>query len=276
VFVIGSGRSGTTLLRRMLAQGGEIHIPSETYVLPQVIIKFAYLRWLPWRWLVPLVYADFQFRPEFAYFDMPLGPLVAHIKNAPPSRRSLAMMVDALFREHARLEGVGATRWGDKTPANTRHLPLIHAVFPDARYVHVVRDGCDVVASYLAAGLVASPLEAAERWSTMTRLARAFMAEHPGTTTEVRYEDLVHDPPERLRSVCGFLGLAYTPEMVIGTSAVSGTGDVPQLAHHAAVLEPVSAASVGKGRRVLDAATRSELQRAIGHQLEALGYPPCA
>jgi hypothetical protein len=86
-FIVGSGRSGMTLLRRFLIAIDGVHIPPETYVLGPVIGQFWQLRSLRWQELVPILLSRFQFHPEFRAFGLEsLLPLVEQLKNTPRSQ----------------------------------------------------------------------------------------------------------------------------------------------------------------------------------------------
>ncbi|MEO7677469.1 MAG: sulfotransferase, partial [Verrucomicrobiota bacterium] len=147
-FIVGSGRSGNTLLRRLLQASPEVHIPPETYVLGKVIRAFRKYRWiLPWEQLINLTLAIFEFYPEFDKFEVSLRPLAQRLQDAPPGSRSLALMLDALYRFHGEQTGKTFSVWGDKTPNNSYALDRIVSVFPRAQFIHILRDGGDVVPS---------------------------------------------------------------------------------------------------------------------------------
>ncbi len=164
VFIIGSGRSGNTLLRRILQAGSDLHIPPETFVLGRAIRLFLRNRHMPWNYLVRLVMGLFEFHREFDKFEVVLRPLVQKLAEAPQESRNLASMLNAFYQYHGRETEQTFVRWGDKTPYNTFSLDLILRVFPDARFVHMLRDGADVVQSFVEAGLQADLEAAAERW----------------------------------------------------------------------------------------------------------------
>lgn len=73
--------------------------------------------------------------------------------NLPAGERSLATILAAMVADDARHKGIEYTRWGDKTPFNFRVMNEILFMFPDARFVHSYRDGCDVVQSRVREGL---------------------------------------------------------------------------------------------------------------------------
>jgi protein-tyrosine sulfotransferase len=273
VFIIGSGRSGTTLVRRLLSEGGQLHIPPESYVMGPVIHRYLWWRYGRWESVVDRVLHAFESHPEFVRFDISLAPLRQQLAGARSPDRSLATIIDAIYRFHADRRGTGSRRWGDKTPLNTFYLPEINGVFPSARFVHVVRDGCDVVHSYIAMGRYRTIESAATRWRSSVRAARRFAARNPGTVLEARYEDLVRDPGPTIRTMYDWLGLANAAPMVRLGPELSAPDDVVALPHHARALGPIDADSIGRGRRAFDEASLLELDRLIGPTLAELGYP---
>ena len=89
-FIIGSGRSGNTLLRRILQASPELHIPPESYVLGPVIKAFRRHRKARWNDLVTLVAGAFELHPEFGAFGIHLRELMPHLRSAAKSERNLA------------------------------------------------------------------------------------------------------------------------------------------------------------------------------------------
>jgi hypothetical protein len=275
-FIVGSGRSGNTVLRRMLCAHGDLHIPPETYVLGDVIRVFRRHRGLLWRDLVPLVLGKFEFYPEFVTFDVSLRPLANRLLELPQQERSLARLLDEFYRFHAESLGFAGRRWGDKTPLNTFHLDKIRSVFPAAQFIHLVRDGCDVAHSYVSAGLYADLEAAGRRWRDSVEAAQSFSSRHAASCLEIRYEELVRAPRQQLTGICRFLGIDVRMEMLASEAIAGLMGDVAARPHHERVGEPLSAASVGKGRRELPLAERRALEPIIGATLARLGYDPCA
>jgi hypothetical protein len=124
---------------------------------------------------------------------------------------------EALRRVYALYaETHGKTRYGDKTPPFLMHVPMLAREFPESRFVHLVRDGRDVVLSLRDQRFAPSSFAgAAEYWAGRVRRARAAgEALGPDRYREVRYEDLVGDPERELRGLCEFVALDFRPEML--------------------------------------------------------------
>src|SRR5215208_3505685 len=149
VFVGGCPRSGTTLLRTMLNAHPDIAIPHETRILIE-----GYRRRAEWgdlakpenrrrvaRWVVE--------RNESRYRRLTddTDELVERMVAAPPTIGSVLSAGFGLYAERH-----GKPRWGEKRPSVVLHLDVVFAMFPDARYVNIVRDPRAAVASIREVG----------------------------------------------------------------------------------------------------------------------------
>ena len=276
-FVVGAPRSGNTLLRRILEASPQVHIPPETYVLGDVITTFRRNSHRPWRFILRLALGLFEYHPEFDRFNVCLRPLFHRLMETPERMRSLALILDSLYRYHGESLGKTCERWGDKTPLNVYCLPQIQRVFQAAQFIHIVRDGADSVHSMLVKTEFAWDLrQAARRWSTSVSAARKFVRRNPECCHEVRYESLVNDPHGSMNLLCRFLDIPFEPAMVESVEHGELLRDLSTAAHHVNVLQPIMTNSIGKGRRQLTRAQRMELQKLIGRNLERMGYDPIA
>lgn len=265
------------MLRRVLYAHPDLHIPPETYVLGYAIRLFRQNRNLRWKDLVHLVLSSFEYYPAFDTFGVPtLRPLAVRLGRLPREQRSLSAILDGFYRYHAELSERPCVRWGDKTPDNTFYLDAIRGVFPEAQFIHIVRDGCDVAYSYVDTGMFPTEREAAGAWLDMVRRGRLFCRSFPDCCLEVRYEEFVTRPEQIVRNVCGFLGVEYSPAMLDSGDVAATMGDVSALEHHSKVRSPIRTDSIGKGRRGFTGEQKKAVQKIIGSDLAELGYDPCA
>lgn len=209
-FIVGCGRSGTSLLRGLLNGHPEVAIPLESLFVTDYLRKAAGLTADKLRALI----AE---EPELREWGLRVEP--ADLKDC----QTVAAMVDRLHREYAAVQG--KSRWGNKTPRFVRWLDLIHAHFPDARYIHVVRDPRAVASSLIRSDVHRSTaLHAARRWQRDVAAGLEFEDAVPTSTLGVRYEDLAQRPSSVLSEVCSFLDLEFDPgrmEEGLGTSEYS-------------------------------------------------------
>ena len=274
-FIIGSGRSGNTLLRRVLFHHSRLHIPPETYVLGHIIELYNLNKNMAWKDIVYLVFAQFEYHPEFETFNISLRPLVKELVETPQHKRSLAHILDRFYHYHAAQHNIECKRWGDKTPLNTFFLNRIISVFPKAQFIHILRDGCDVAASYCKAGIYNDISAAGMRWVNSVKAARKFMRSHPKQCMEIRYEEFVSHPEKTVRGVCAFLNVGYEPGMLNTNDSLNDMGDVTMRTHHEKVTKDISSDSVGAGRGKLTVDQKKQLNPIMTKLLKKLGYDSC-
>jgi len=125
--------------------------------------------------------------------------------------------VTDLFR---RLEPVsGKRRFCEKTPSHALYMDLIHEVFPDAQFIHMIRNGESVVRSLQDISWAPSGLRGVSRntatWITSVRTARTSGNKFgPAQYYELRYEDLVANPRPALERLCDFLEEPFDERMI--------------------------------------------------------------
>lgn len=274
VFIVGSGRSGNTLLRRMLMGSPEIYIPPETYVIGKSISEFEKNTDVQWQYLCRMILSLFSESADFSTFPtQDIDPLLEKISSCPEETRSYAYIIDQFFTYMASQVRPSASRWGDKTPLNAFCLDEISRAFPKARYVHIVRNGIDVVASYLKMGRYTEIESACRRWIRATHACRTFGERHPHAYLELRYEDVVENPVEGGRMLFDFAGIEFDESMIIMPPPPEVLGDVDHRAHYRNVQEPVTSASIGRGRRMFSDRQIEQIMGLIGDQLREFGYP---
>jgi hypothetical protein len=264
VVILGVSRSGTTLLKEMLNGHSALAIPSESYFIPQL-------------------WARHGEHPDCEAFLADLGRL-ARIKEwgltpeligrQMPAEPEFAEAVQAIYLAHAQLHG--KSRFGDKTPAYMQCLSLLERAFPDARYVHLIRDGRDAGLSFVAMrrrprfnwarprGLGAF----AAQWRREVATAQAFgRGPAEGRYLEIRYDALVTEPEATLGTICSFLGLEFESQMLEYHRRFS-TG---QPVDHASLSRPPDA-NVRRWREQMSERDQRHFEAIAGELLEALGY----
>lgn len=117
----------------------------------------------------------------------------------------------------------GADIWVDHTPENIGYaLPLLE-LFPDAKFIHIVRDGRGVAASIMPLDWGPNSIVKAARW-WMRMVSFGLAAESYLTSDQIiriKYEDLVTRPEETLQQLCHFLEIPYEPAMKDATGFIA-------------------------------------------------------
>jgi hypothetical protein len=166
------------------------------------------------------------------------------------------------------------SRYGDKMPAYVLRIPFLAGMFPEARFVHIIRDGRDVALSAAAfRGALTDPVALAIDWCERVDAGRrAGQALGAIRYHEVRYEQLVAEPEAPIAGVCAFLDLPFEPAML---QFFERHDDVPAKLRdnprHARLAEPLSAGS-RSWRTAMAPADRERFEAVAGDLLTDLGY----
>ncbi|KEO59882.1 sulfotransferase family protein [Thioclava indica] len=268
LMIVGAPRSGNTLVRRVLMASGQIYIPPETYVLGELIENWRRAALLSWRDKVWLFCAYFDRHPHRNDMDIAsLSPFADTAARWPRAQRNLRALLDGFYRFMAGEHGYTQARWGDKTPWNTVHLKSITRFYPDAQYLHLLRDGRDSVASQVRADMRDID-EAARRWISANEMCERHLRKV--SHLQMRYEDIVRDPETSFARVFDWAGLRFESRFL--TEVPARMGDVTLRTHHANVLEPITPRSIGGWTRSLDAAQVSALPAPFHAMMTKYGY----
>jgi hypothetical protein len=270
LFIVGSGRTGTTLLRSMLVAGERIAIPPEIQVIRTAVRRYLSLQFIGWADLSRLIVALFESHNLFPLWDINLSPVYQTVINLSPQERSLARIIDEVLKCYAVQQFPKATMWGDQSPINTFYWPWISKTFPNAKYLHLLRDGRDTIASLIGRGL---DLESAtERWVTSISQCSA-LQEHVAADQflEVRYETLVQETEQTLKLICEFLALAYDAQM-LDFWKLPTTIEHKHQEYHRNLGRPVFTDSIGKWNQRLSPAEQAYVSSRTADLLEKFGY----
>jgi len=162
--------------------------------------------------------------------------------------------------------------WGDQSPLHTFYLPYIHRIFPNAKYLYMIRDGRDVVTSLVTRFGDDYLFEAVHRWKVSLQRTKQFQKKiSPDRNMEVRYENLVKDPENTIKQVTEFLGIDYSPIM-LDYWKLPSTVEHKYKNFHVNLGKPVFASSIGKWRERLTKQQQDYVIRHLAVDLQKLGY----
>jgi hypothetical protein len=275
VFLVGCPRSGTTLLHRLADAHPELAIVHETLWIPALYERRTGLT--PEGEVTPALLPRLLEHRRFGQLGIDAGALERLLESLAPV--SYAQFVSALFDAYGRARGKRLV--GDKSPGYARSIPVLHELWPAARFVHLIRDGRDVCLSALGwkkADRVFrdhgtwpdEPVTtAALWWERSVRLGReAGRVLPPECYQELRYERLVADPERECRALCAFLGIGFDAAML--RYHEGRTTPAPGLSTKRQWLPPT--AGLRDWRTEMSAGDRDRFEAAAGALLDELGY----
>jgi len=162
--------------------------------------------------------------------------------------------------------------WGDNEPSHVFNIPYFRELFPKAKFILMVRDPRDVFASFKAAWPWSSSEGVALAWRRALlegRLAAFSLGD--STIKQVKYEDLVMDPPGQLRAICEFLGVEYRASM-LSFSETEAAKNLSGVSHHRNLVKPVFTTSIGKYRQTLTQEEIAIINLRLYSPMRSLGY----
>jgi LPS sulfotransferase NodH len=206
VFVLGSPRSGTTLLYHMLLSAGGFAVyRSESKVFDLIAPRCGSLR---------------ATKNKKKMLDLWLQTRMFGVSEVNPEKFRAEVMSDCntagdflrIFMEDiSRAQNVD--RWAECTPEHLLYVPWIKREVPDAQFIHIIRDGRDVALSLQKQGWVQpfpwdkdrSLIVAGIFWEWIVGKGREFGGALGADYIEVRYEDLMADPRSALARLGQFI-----------------------------------------------------------------------
>lgn len=178
IFLLGTQRSGTTLLTRILSAHKDIFIQNE----------------------------------------LPLHTIFTRNANREEIIKNIEKHFQIRYGEHidSFLESNCKVAWGLKDPQLTEHLEALEQFVPESKFIIIVRDGRGVVNSYIENkwGLGTNAYTGALRWKTEVEQQVKFAEKNPESCLIVRFEDLIKDQHTQLLKICDHLEVSFDQSML--------------------------------------------------------------
>jgi len=226
VFILGNPRSGTSLLRLMISAHSQIAIPPESGFL--VWWHKKYKNWSKAdsanSTRIDEYLSDLKTSKKIETWNLDYSLLKKLIETELP--HNYAELSSLVYYSYALNRNKHISIWGDKNNYYIAHLEELAEIYPNAYFIHIIRDGRDVACSYLNIASLdsSSPykpklpdqiIHIAKEWSDNNLKIAGFLNQfNSGKRLSVKYEDLIENPEHSLASVCKFLALPYETEMM--------------------------------------------------------------
>ena len=253
----------------MLASHSRIAIPKETWYLTALVEEFPSDRLLQeseiGRAIAVMTNHD-------RWPDMGLDVADVRRRVANMSSARLRDLVEIVYRWHMEVEG--KSRWGDKTPPYIEIVPSLAAMFGDAKFIHLIRDGRDVAKSFQRQGWNGPWMHGyTTEWLRAVeldmRLSKTPLNER---ILRVRYEDLVLHPEATLRKICVFIDERFEDQMLLWQGKVNDAIPDRERKFHSGLNRDLSPSDAGRWKREMTSREIFIAEALIGTQLSHFGY----
>jgi hypothetical protein len=272
IYIIGTERSGSNLLRLLLDAHSGIVVPHP----PHVLHFFA---------PIEKCYGDLNDRARLEVLVEDVVALVrAHLyawdvaldvdalTDAARPRDALGVMA-ALY--DAAREKSGKRRWGNKSTFMVEHVERALARDPGARFVWLVRDPRDVaLSSKTSVFSTCHPFNTGRLWARQQAEAMAQQNRVPHAVHLLRYEDLLDRPEESLRALCAFLGEDYEADMLRYFEGEEAKKSAALSESWKNTASPIQKQNQGRWRTGLDAEEVRMVEASAAPLMRRLGYEP--
>jgi hypothetical protein len=256
----------------MLSSHSRLYIPPESDFIPRFFRKEPHgkLSQDQVTELLDIIFTKYRFVEDWQGVPPDASSFFDQMNSATP-----AGFLDLLYGHYAAQNK--AIRWGDKTPIYASYVDLLQAIFPQAKFIHIVRDPFDAAGSlldkYADREFHIDIYFAARNWVRRIRhIQTSAKKMAKDQILEVRYEELVRNPEIELEKICSFLGETFETDMleqyILAQKVVE-----PGSHFFENVRKPINTKSLGRGRSGLSEADRRVIQRVAGSLMQELGYP---
>ncbi|MCC7202296.1 MAG: sulfotransferase [Nitrospirae bacterium] len=270
IFVVGTSRSGTTLLYNILLSSGEFPLyEAETKLLDECAIKYGNLKR---ERNYHKFMKDWGISKQFIRSGMKIEQFQEQARDHCNNYiEFLSFFMDSMAKRQ------GKKRWAEKTPSHIRHMRELSRAFDNARFIHIIRDGRDVALSRRKLGWIGvrskDPLKqllfSAIDWEITVRNGRRMGNKLGSNYLEVRYEDLISNIEDVLTRINQFADVKIDRQKIkdisMGSLRKANTAFGEKM-------DGISSKAVERWRKDLTEDELTCLNIAIGKSLSELGY----
>ncbi|MFN8706254.1 MAG: sulfotransferase family protein [Planctomyces sp.] len=281
VFILGSGRSGTTITASLLSNLPGVQIAKETGYLARSLTQ---LKNISDPRALDLLVREVNLWLETEHWDNRASVRGFQEFCDRYGISGSTAFIHYVWQLDSNIPWHELSFIGDNTPLYVMAIPAIQELMPDARFIHMVRDPRDVICSILKMRFGADDaVAAAMEWHLY--LGCWLLAERnipADQRMECRYEDLCNAPGETMARLAGFLNFtkadadaALTQHAADGRkNAAVGFEKVATASHHTRLREPISPSRVGRFRSELTTAQIQAIEEIAQYGMLAYGYEP--
>ncbi len=246
-FIVGRGRSGTTLLGRMLGMNANIHITPEGLFVLDLHKKYGNLTAMKWtQQKIWQFVNDVQSFNRMGAWKLDTNQLVRKLCDLNEYERNYMQICQRVYSYHAAMHEKNACLYlGDKNPLYSRYLSLLQEIFPQAKFIYLVRNVKDNILSFQEVYFDMDDTGSlAWRWKKYNQEIQKQMKLFPHRYQVTAYENLVTNGEQELRRITDFLGVSFDPIML---DLVNKPADrITQLSWHKNLTRELSTKSIDK------------------------------
>ncbi|MBP8033101.1 MAG: sulfotransferase [Bacteroidia bacterium] len=209
-FIVGRARSGTTLLQTMLDAHPSIIVPGESCVLMH--LKNKYFKYKIWNnTMVDVFLKDlFQERKLNQFWNLNIEKIRTQIYQIPSDKRTFPLLMKIIYINYPSIfEQNKIKQIGDKNPIYTLFIKELIEIYPEAKFIHIVRDYRANIVSNRDTFSLKNIATLAHAWIYHNEKVESIKKNIPNKFLLLKYEDLISQPIKEMERICDFLKIEY-------------------------------------------------------------------
>jgi hypothetical protein len=278
-FILGRPRSGTTLLRSIFDAHPSVNIPPEHINMIHLYFKY---RFKTDRWNkkdIDQFYTDFSNHNAIKIlWKLDDEKVKEQLYNLTGEKARFADLIRIIYYNYQSLNTKEKLLiLGDKSPVNSLYSKTLLHAFPDARFIHLVRDYRGNLASMLKYDVFSpSVTTIVSQWKKSVKQIEALANIYPERFFTLKYEDLVADPLNITIELCRFLNIPYDPVLLDTKKReeviIRSYGNDFINEWHPNLQKEISAENITKWKQKLNSAEICQADFIVGKTAEKYGY----
>ncbi|HTA26361.1 MAG TPA: sulfotransferase [Bacteroidia bacterium] len=258
IFILGRERSGTSLLQNLLDSHPNIIGTPESKFIPLLAPRFLHIK----KWTEK----DIKDFAEALYIE-PMFSNFWHLDKEQLTKNLLLAKDSASYGflckivyYHLRRDKEKILLISDKNPSFILHIRTLLKIYPDARFVHIIREPRDNVYSQMKAFDARNTIFSAQKWLGFNQRVERFKKRMPEKFYTIIYENMVTETEAIMKGLCQFLKIPYStamienvfPEWLSAHLERKGKVDMENMVHKG-LLSPINTSNVGKWKGKMSA-----------------------
>ncbi|MCW3072328.1 MAG: sulfotransferase [Bacteroidetes bacterium] len=279
VFIVAKGRSGTTLMQTILDANENVILPLESRLIVHLKQKyFSITEWTPA--LLDAFTEDLYKDKKFSrYWSVDAVKLRKSIDALPIKELTFPVLCKLIYLNYPSPFPKGRiTLLGDKNPIYSVFIKELSEVFPDAKFIHLVRDYRDNIVSNKKVFQRQSVAQLAQGWKVYNIFIEQAKKGNEKNFYTLKYEDLASDPSRVVPEICDFLQIRFNPAMFdfhTKMQQVTGEKYVEEIKNvHPNLVKPINTKQINKWKETLSESDIELADFIAGDYAKQYGYVP--
>lgn len=276
-FIVAKGRSGTTLMQTILDANDHVMLPIESRLILHLKKKYlSVVQWSPK--VIEAFITDLYKDKKFArYWGVDRQNLQSSLLELASDGLDFPTVCKVIYLSYpSPFQKSAIYLIGDKNPVYSNFIQEMLEVFPEARFIHLVRDYRDNIVSNKKVFERQSVSLLAEGWVMYNRNIEEQRQINPDNFYLLRYEDLASDPERFVQEICKFVGITFEPKMLEFHTTINNVKEqkfVKEISVvHPNILNPVNTAQINKWKKSLSANELNLIEYCVAGKGEQYGY----